>query len=161
MRNRGFSLVEIVFAAGVLAVAAMALVSGAVTSRSSAHTLDRSTLVFARAQAYVERIMSVPFGSPADGPASASELSELFDDDDVLGTITVHKLKEFGPAQFTMPGTGTPGVWRVVVTDDLDGDGDADDAAAGEGRADLLRIAVIHDGKLAAEVTRFDAVASP
>ena len=159
MNERGFTLVEIVMAAGILAVVALSLVSGAVTSQSAAQTLDRGSLVYTRAEGYLERIMAIPFGAPSDGTATSSELSELFDDDDLLGTASVHKLRNFGAAEFTTPSVGTPGLWRVLVSDDLDGDGDADTEV--EGRNDLFRITVYYDGRPVTEVLRFDPIANP
>jgi prepilin-type N-terminal cleavage/methylation domain-containing protein len=163
MNDRGFSLVEVVLATAILAVVAMSLVSGSAASHSSQRTLDRQTLIAARGESYLERLMSVPFGSPAEDPASSAELSEIFDEDDILGTITLHKLRAFGPAQFTTPASGMPGTWRIIVSNDLDGDGDVDegDETQAEGRSDVLRIAVIHEGRLVTHVTRFDPVGTP
>lgn len=163
MSARGFSLVEVLLAAAVLAVAAMAVASGSATAHVAERTLDRQTLAEARGQAYLERLMAVPFGSAADGPADAAELSEVFDEDDLLGTVTLHELRAFGPAEFTVPASATPGRWRVVVSDDLDADGDVDaaDASQAEGRADVLRISVFHDDRLVAQTIRFDPIGSP
>jgi prepilin-type N-terminal cleavage/methylation domain-containing protein len=163
MSARGFSLVEVLLATTVLAVAAMAVASGGATAHVAERTLDLQTLAEARGHSYLERLVAVPFGNASDGPADAAELTEVFDEDDLLGTVTLHELRAFGPAEFTVPASATPGRWRVVVSDDLDADGDVDaeDATQAEGRGDILRISVFYDGRLVAQTIRFDPVGSP
>ena len=155
--TRGFSLVEVVIATATLALVGLGVASGVVTGHQSTQTLERGAHLANKALDFQERLLAIPFGSPEDPPATGAELDELLDDDDVLGTISLHKLRAFGPAEFELAGFPVPGRWQVVVDADLNGDG-AIDAALEEGRDDLLRIAIFHDGRLVARTARVDIV---
>jgi prepilin-type N-terminal cleavage/methylation domain-containing protein len=157
MRGRGFSLLEVLFALAAIALLALGVAGGVVTGQQASRTLEDQARLENTAFDFQERLMAIPFGSLSDSPASGAELDELFDDDDVLGTVTLHKLAAFGPAEFTLAGSGLAGQWRIVVDADLNGDGTID-ATLEEGRDDLLRIAVFYEGRLLARTARVNIV---
>lgn len=157
MGNRGFSLLEVLFSLAAIALLALGVAGGVVTGQRASRTLEDQARLENTAFGFQERLMAIPFGSLADSAASGSELDELFNDDDVLGTATLHKVAAFGPAEFTLDGSGLSGQWRIVVDADLDGDGTIDTTLE-EGRDDLLRIAVYYDGRLITRTARVNIV---
>jgi len=154
VRERGFTLVEVLMALGVLAFVTLSIATGIGTSHGTTKALEDEVLLLSRGQELLERTLAIPYGQPTDPAASGAELNEFFDQDDEFGAITLHKLSNFGPAEFEPAGFPVPGRWRVVVDADLNGDGDTDDAE--EGRTDLLRIVVTHEGRLIARTVRYD-----
>jgi prepilin-type N-terminal cleavage/methylation domain-containing protein len=154
VNERGFSLLEVLMTLGVLAFVSLSIATGIGTSHRTTRALEEEVVLLSRGQELLERLLAIPFGVPSGGTASGGELSEVFDDDDEFGSITLHRLKNFGPAEFEPAGFPVHGRWRVLVDADLNGDGDEDDPD--EGRADLLRIVVTHDGRMLARTVRFD-----
>jgi prepilin-type N-terminal cleavage/methylation domain-containing protein len=160
MNQRGFSLIEVLFTLGAIAVLSLGVASGVVTGHKATRVLEDEALVSARAAEFQERLLAIPFGTADDEAASGSQLDELFDEDDVFGTATLHAVRAFGTAQFEVANFPVDGKWRIVVDNDLNGDGTID-TTQDEGRADLLRIAVFFDGRNVAQVLRFDLVTAP
>lgn len=154
MKDRGFTLVEILFSLAILATVCLGLATGVTTGHRSAAALDRESRLVQQAQGYLERLFTVPFGAAAALPATGAELTELFDEDDDFGTATLHGLRAFGPIEFEPAEFPFRGMFRIVVAGDLNGDGDTADPF--EGRADILRLAVFFEDRLLAETLRFD-----
>ena len=152
--ERGFTLVEVLMALGVLAFVTLSIATGIGAGHASTRALETEVVLLSHGQELLERGLAIPFGKASDGPASAAELTEFFDGDNDYGTMTLHKLAAFGPAEFEPAAFPVAGRWRVVVDADLDGDGDTDDPD--EGRNDLLRIVVTHEGRVLARSVRFD-----
>lgn len=151
----GFSLVELMLSLGLVVITLILLQStlfSAVKNRVATAEQDHRN-----AQAYdlVQRLTAIPFGMQGDPAATGAQLSELFDDDQDLGTATLKSLE-------TAPGTpghsfstnfdGIITPWRVSVTADLDGDGKT--LGFREGRPDLLQIEVYALDRLMFKTTR-------
>ena len=154
MNARGFSLVEVLMSLGVLAFVTLSIATGVGTGHSTTKALEEEVALVSRGQEYLERLLAVPFGRSSDPVATAPELTEMFDDDANFGSMTLHKLRRFGPVEFEAAAFPVRGVWRVVVDQDLNGDGDLSDPD--EGRADLMRIEISHRGRVVARTERFD-----
>ena len=152
-------MVEMAIVGGVLAIVSLSLASGVGTSARGARTLDTRSREEQQGQMYLERLSALPFGASNAAAASAGDLSELFDPDEIFGLATLHSLRAFGAAEFTVQNARLPGRWRVLVDRDLNGDGDEADPQ--EGRNDLLRCAVFYDGRLLDQVVRFDSKGTP
>lgn len=153
-RIRGFNLIELAVVTGVLAIVSLSLASGVGTSARGARSLDNRSREEQQGQMYLERLSALPFGAFNSAAASDGDLTELFDSDEVFGLATLHSLRNFGTAKFTVQNAHLPGQWQVIIDRDLNGDGDEDDSA--EGRNDLLRCAVYYDDRLLDQVIRFD-----
>lgn len=154
MGNRGFTLVEVLIAMGVLAFVTLSIATGIGAGHHATKALEEEVALVGRGQELLERLLAIPFGVASEGAASGAELNELLDADDDFGTATVHKLMAFGVPEFETPAFPVPGRWRIVIDTDLNGDGDLDDPE--EGRSDLLRIQILHEGRLLARTVRFD-----
>jgi len=154
MSERGFSVVEIMFTMAILATVCLGLATGVTSGHRTSVALDRESRLLHQAHGYLERLFTLPFGDPASEAATSLELTELFDEDDDFGTASLHGLRAFGAVEFEPSDFSVPGLFRIVVDADTNADGDTDDGF--EGRADLLRIAVFHDGRLIAQTLRFD-----
>lgn len=157
MQSRGFSFLEVLFALAALALLALGVAGGVVTGQRATRTLEDQARIENTAFGFQERLMAIPFGSTSDSAATGAELDELFNNDDVLGTATLHKLVAFGTIEFTLDGAGLNGQWRIVVDSDLNGDGTIDTTLE-EGRDDLLRIAIFYDGQLITRTARVNIV---
>jgi hypothetical protein len=124
----------------MLLFALHASTQSSITTRRSA---EREYQIHLVATEFLSRLRRIPFGSPTDPTASPDQLTELFDDDDDLGSITlsqlVHSPLESGYS-FTMVTPSFSGTWQVRVVRDLNGDGDLDDAR--ESRNDIVRVAL-------------------
>ncbi len=157
MRARaGFALVEVLITLGILGFVTMSIATGVGAGHRATAAIEREALLHARGQEYLERLLAIPFGRPADGAATGAQLSEVFDDDGDFGSVTLHRLRLFGPALFEPASFPVAGRFTVAVDGDLDGDGVV--AGPDEGRNDLLRISVMHEGRLLARTVRFDPI---
>lgn len=156
MNSRGFHLIELSIVAAILAIVSLSVASGVTTTASATRSLENRSREEQQAQMYLERLLVIPFGPPGAAAASAGDLTEFFDDDEVFGLLTLHSLRAFGPAEFTVSDERLPGRWRVSADRDINGDGAEDEDDPAEGRNDLLRCAVYYDGRLVDQVVRFD-----
>ena len=154
-REGGFTLLEVSFALVLAVVMILALHQTVQVSVQGKQIVDRKYRVTRVADAYLTRLMEMPFGRATDPAPSAIDLSEFFDDDEVFGPLTLHQLRvapsEIGQ-RFTMQTADLSGEWRVRVTNDIDGDG----ALTGrrDGRADLMRIEIFFENRLVLESMR-------
>lgn len=141
--QRGFTMIEV---AAVLAISVFLLyalhtsLAASIKSRQLAERTHRTDNLAAE---YLSRLRAIPFGQVSDPKPGAIQLSELFDDDQDLGTITLHQVAvpagELGHT-FQVASNGLVGTWRIRVSNDLDGNGSIDGER--EGRADIFRIEV-------------------
>jgi hypothetical protein len=146
---------------GVLVILSLGVAAGTLSGHHASRSQRRRSLVNEHAQDYLERCFAIPFGASSSPKASGVQLSNLFDENPLLGTATLQNLRAFGPIEFipaSAPGVPTSGRWRILVTNDLNLDGDSDDED--EGRADLLLVRVEFDGALVAEAVRLDPLAT-
>ncbi len=152
-RDAGFTLLEVLLTMGVLAVITLSIATGIGTGHTASRRLEREVVLLSRAQEMLEQLRAIPFGSATDPAATAGELTEFFDEDGDYGSVTLKKIEAFGTPQFENAGFPVPGLWRVIIDADLNGDGDVTDAD--EGRADLVRILILHEGRLLARSVRY------
>lgn len=141
--DAGFSLVELMGALSVIVIMVMSLqgtMFSSIKLRASNSDLEtRQT----QAYDYIQRLVKVPFGSATDPAPTPAQLTELFDDDQDLGTISLKQIET--PASsaghtFTTSLDGVTTDWRIVVNNDFN----SDRLTTGfrEGRADLLQVEV-------------------
>jgi hypothetical protein len=97
---------------------------------------------------FVSRLRRIPFGAASDLAASSAQLTDLFDDDDDLGSVSLSQLVHppLGSGHmFTMATKDISGTWSIRVTRDLNGDGDLLDER--ENRSDLVRITIYFENR--------------
>lgn len=151
----GFSLIEVTITLVVSVLMLYALHSTVRSSLDTRRSTRRAYEISRLAQDYLSRLQDLPFGKPTDPKPSGSQLSELFDDDEDYGTITLYQLvvppDEEGHV-FVVAADGLVGVWRIKVSTDLDADGDLDGPR--EGRPDLVRIDIYFQERLVLSTMR-------
>lgn len=145
----GFTMVELMGSLTVMILLVMALQStlfSTVKIRSSNEVQARR---FDQAYEYMQRLKQIPFGTPADPPATPAQLTELFDDDQDVGNVTLRQVSTAPGSpghSFTTQLDDVTTRWRVHVNSDLDRDGSA--TGFREGRPDLLLIEVYAEERL-------------
>ncbi len=167
MRSEGFTLVEVILTFSILAVATVALGLVELSNAQRSQELKARDIAFARAQAFMERLLRMPFGAPNPPALTGTELDRLFgSDDDVFGgdpniriqltqlvrrDLDADGIIDEPPITFTLQGVEDAGQWQVFVDVDLDGTGTVEPVVAGqdtrEGRTDLLRIEFRRNGR--------------
>jgi len=166
--SRGFTLIEVILAFSILAVAMAVLALVEISNARNSSALKQRDIAFARGQAMMERIMRLPFGSPNSPPLSGSDLDRLFGSDDDAQAISLTQLQQRDtngdgtidqePFRFQLEGVEDAGTWEVRVDSDLDGNGLIEATVAGvptrEGRGDLLRIEILHNGRAVLKTLR-------
>jgi hypothetical protein len=160
-RSDGFTLVEL---CGASVLAAVLLLTMHTTLQSSVRSrrdgLGNETRQ-TQAYEFLQRLQELPFGTGTEGAPTAEALTELFDDDDELGDLSLRQVQTpvgVPGHGFTTDLDGTRTRWRIVVSDDLDGDGRNDGPR--EGRPDLLRIEILADDRLMFRTLRAAEVAN-
>ncbi len=143
----GFTLLEVMISIGLLSFVFMG-VSGGVLSglQCSQETIERN-VIKNRAQIYLNRVMSLNFGSSSDSEPTDAQLNELFDDDADIGTVTLASLAQ-APEEddgwvFTLNDFPVEGSWCVAVDQDLNADGSVEGTVEESGK--LVRITVFFD----------------
>jgi len=158
--QQGFTLIEVVLTFSILAVATIALGLVEISNARRTQDLKERDISFARGQAFMERILRMPFGGPNPAPMTAADYDTLFGTDDDVRGVSLTQLEQkdadgdgrvdSGPIRFQLEGVEDSGVWEVFVDGDLDGNGVIEETIAGvstrEGRGDLLRIEIRRDG---------------
>lgn len=168
-RNKqGFTLIEVVLTFSILAIATIALGLVEVSNARRTQDLKERDIAFARGQAFMERILRMPFGPPNPSDMTAEEYDRLFGSDDDVRTVSLTQLEQKdenadgfvdgGPIRFKLEGVEDSGTWEVFVDGDLDGNGVIEDTVAGvptrEGRGDLLRIEIRRNGRTVLKTLR-------
>lgn len=160
-RQAGFTLVELSASAVLAAVLLLTLQSTLQSSIRSRQNAQRIEVVHAQAYDYLQRLQAMPFGTGSEGAATPEQLTELFDDDDDHGPLTLRQVQTpAGSAghAFTTRNDGVTTGWRILVADDLDGDGRSDGTR--EGRPDLLQIEIFAENRLMFRTRRAAEVAN-
>ena len=164
----GFSLIEVMITFSILAVATTALGLVELGNARRSQDLKERDISFARGQAFMERILRMPFGSPSQGTMSGSGLDTLFGTDKDVRTLGLTQLQQAdsdadgviddGPVRFKLEGVEDAGEWEVFVDSDLDGNGKIETIVDGietrEGRSDILRIEIRRNGKTVLKTIR-------
>lgn len=166
--QQGFTLVEVVLTFAILAVATIALGLVEISNARRTQDLKERDISFARGQAFMERILRMPFGAPNPPAMTATDYDTLFGSDDDVRTVSLTQLErkdtngdgvlDTDPIRFKLEGVEDSGVWEVYVDGDLDGNGVIEETVAGvptrEGRGDLLRIEIRRDGRTVLKTLR-------
>jgi len=146
--DAGFSLVECMVTFTLLVGILSAVVTGIRSGHEAAEEIRRRREVTLQASDFLDRMTRINYGAAADPAPAGAALTELFDDDDVLGGITLVSMRHAPGAagySFQMANFRYGGTWEVRVTADLNGDGDeADDA---EGLTQILRVDILYAGR--------------
>jgi prepilin-type N-terminal cleavage/methylation domain-containing protein len=151
----GFSLIEVCITLTISVILLFALHSSTRSSIMTRRSAEREYQIHLTASELLSRLRRIPFGSATDPAATAGQLTELFDDDDDLGSATVNQLVH-PPADpghtFTMVTSDFAGTWTIRVTRDLNDDGDVNDQR--ENRPDLVRLSILLDDRRIVETMR-------
>ncbi|MHC4410680.1 MAG: prepilin-type N-terminal cleavage/methylation domain-containing protein [Planctomycetota bacterium] len=167
-KQQGFSLIEVVLTFSILAVATIALGLTELSNARRTQDLKERDISFARGQAFMERILRMPFGAPNPSTMTASDYDTLFGSDDDVRTVSLTQLEQrdadsdgvvdSGPIRFKLEGVEDSGDWAVFVDADLDGNGRIEGTVGGvptrEGRTDLLRIEIRRNGRTVLKTLR-------
>jgi type II secretory pathway pseudopilin PulG len=167
----GFSLIEVVLTFAIMAVATTALGLVEISNARRTQDLKARDIGFSRAQAFMERIQRMPFGTP-NPPASseivapenlrltAEQFDLLFGSEDDVSQLALTQLERLGHysvgtnqwqiteegLRFKLAGCEDAGEWEILVDQDLDGNGVIEAEIAGvetrEGLSDVLRIEI-------------------
>ena len=141
--QHGFTLIEMTLVLAMLVAIFSALAVGVRSGHAANAEIERRVALTLMADDLMDRLFRIDFGQASDGAASASQLSALFDDDDDLGTCTLTNLRVFSGAagyQFQLADFAHPGIFEVLVSTDLNGDGDEFDA--NENTSEVFRLDV-------------------
>ena len=157
--ERGFTVLEVMIITSMMMTVLATVTVGLKAGHTAKEEMRRRDLLTVMSSDIMDRLFQVPFGNPGDEPPSPAELSELFDDDDFLGPVTLSGLRvPAGMPGFTFELANFPynGTWEVRVAADLNADGDEEDE--NEGRDDLFRVNILYDGVLILETMRSEPI---
>jgi len=145
---RGITLVEIMVTVTIFAIVSLGMGSMMGTGYTSARTMDEEATVTAVAHTLMGRLTSIHFGTTSDELPSEDQVQEFFDEDTDLGSISFAQVylaaDETGYIGFSIAGLG--GYGRLVIEQDINGDGDMDDLY--EDQDDLYRIDIYYNNRL-------------
>ena len=123
--RQGFSLVEVVLTFAILAVATIALGLVELSNARRTQDLKERDISFARGQAFMERILRMPFGAPNPSAMTAGDYDVLFGSDEDVRSVSLTQLEQkdndgdgridSGPIRFQLEGVEDSGVWEVFV----------------------------------------------
>lgn len=164
----GFTLVEVILTFSILAVATVALGLVELSNAQRQRDLKARDIAFARGQAFMERILRMPFGSPTASELTSLQYDSLLGSDDDVRTMSLTQIQQKDhdgdgtvddpPVQFRLTGVEDAGVWTIHVDSDLDGNGliepVIDTVETREGRSDLLRIEIRRNEKVVLRTIR-------
>ncbi|MHC4512207.1 MAG: type IV pilus modification PilV family protein [Planctomycetota bacterium] len=145
----GFTMVELMGALVVCVLLLMSMQSTLFSATKIRSSNEIQAIRCDQAYDYVQRLKLIPFGTSSDPAASPSQLTELFDDDQDLGTVTLRQVSTApgSPGHtFTTMMDDVTTTWRVRITSDLDRDGAINSFR--EGRTDLLLVEVYAENQL-------------
>lgn len=159
--SRAFTLIEIVLTFSILAIAMAVLVLVEVSNAERSTDLKRRDIAFARGQALMERILRLPFGAPNPPALTGRDFDRLFGSDEDVQSMSLTQLRQRDnngdgtiddePVRFRLEGVEDAGLWEILIDSDLDGNGrieaEIDGVPTREGRGDLLRVEIVHDGR--------------
>ncbi len=159
-RMSGCSLIEAVLTLTLSVFLLYTLHTTLQSSISARESTQRNHQIQEMGNDYLAKLRQIPFGTPTDPAPSGSQLSELFDDDQDLGSISLSQVlvqPDHPGHTFGVASDGLIGIWRVRTTNDLDGNQSIDGLR--EGRPDLMRIEIYFEERLVIEALRASDVA--
>ncbi len=155
-RRGGFSLIELMMAIGILLVSSLAVGFALHAGMRTTREIREEQVLQATAQTFIDRIVRQNYGQTYDPDPTGSQVSAIFDAGSPPGDITVQQLTRWpagdGGWKFTLANYPVVGEWRVVVGQDLDGNG-AVSGTLEEGQR-VLAIRVFFEGALILETSR-------
>jgi len=143
----GFTLFEMMLVTALMVAVFSALALGVRAGHTANQAIARRTALTIVADDLMDRLFRISYGQATDGAATAAELSALFDDDEDLGTVTLTSLEVFSGStgyQFELANFPWPGQFDVIVSTDLNNDGDEADANEGTNAIYRIDINFIH-----------------
>ena len=164
----GFTMIEVILTFAILAIATTALGLVELGNSQRQQHLKARDIAFARGQAFMERILRMPFGTPNATGLTNQEYDTLFGTDDPVTTMSLTQIQQKDmdgdgdvdetPIRFMLKGVEDEGIWEVFVDSDLDGNGLIEPLIDGvdtrEGRSDLLRIEIRRNQKIVLRTIR-------
>lgn len=168
----GFTLVEVVLTFAIMAVATTALGLVEISNARRSQELKERDIAFGRGQAFMERILRMPFGSPGVPTATAAKYDLLFGSDEDVRQVSLTEIMQRdvdgdgavdnGPIRFKLEGVEDKGEWEIYVDADLDGNGAIEPTVTvegvtietREGRSDLMRIEIRRNGRTVLKTLR-------
>lgn len=129
LREAGMTLVEVVISTGVLVISVGGLGLMVLSTQQATDEMAERDIVRAQAVKYMERMMRLPYGTSFDPAASAGQVQELFDDNNVVnGGTNVSLMALRTPVnapgwRFHIDGFEVDGTFEVEINADLDGNG--------------------------------------
>jgi type II secretory pathway pseudopilin PulG len=159
--ERGFSLVELMGALAVIVIMVMSMqgtMFSSIKIRASNSSVETRQ---AQAYDYIQRLVKISFGSPTDPAPTPAQLTELFDDDQDLGTVSLKQIQTPATSaghSFTTSLADLTTAWRIVVNNDFNADQLTDGFR--EGRPDLLQIEVYANDVLMMRTMRAASVSN-
>jgi hypothetical protein len=140
-RAGGFTMIEVVLGLSALLVAIVFVGLGLQTGFRISQDVREDEVVFAFAQGFADRLVAQPYGSDTDPTPRPEDIDELFDTDEICGPVTLKQLAQQPFWAFSFTGAGAvPGVWRIEVGADLDGDGTISGNLETSGEALLVEV---------------------
>ena len=127
IRQGGFTALEVMLVTSMMMTVLATVTVGVRAGNNANEELRRKSVLTAMSSDLMERLFAINFGQVTDPPATPEQLSELFDDDDFLGNVTLSSLRvNPGEEGFRFQFANFPynGIWEVQVTSDVNGDGD-------------------------------------
>jgi prepilin-type N-terminal cleavage/methylation domain-containing protein len=164
----GFSLVEVLVTFSIFAMATMALGLVEISNAQRTRDLRSRDIAFARAQTFMERLLRMSYGAPNPPALTADDYDRIFGSDQDIRDLSLTQLErkdnnadgviDDQPIRFTLRGTEDRGQWEIYIDTDLNGDGtlgtNAVATTGGEGRLDLMRIEIRHNGRIVMRTLR-------
>lgn len=137
----GFTLLEMMLVTSLMVAVFSALALGVRSGYAANEQIERRTALTIVADDLMDRLFRIDYGQDTDGAASATDLSELFDDTETLGAATLQALHVYAGSagyQFELANFPWAGQFDITVTADLNDDGDETDP--NEGTTNVFRI---------------------
>jgi type II secretory pathway pseudopilin PulG len=137
----GFTLLEMTLVTSLMVAIFTALALGVRSGYAANAEIERRTALTLVADDLMDRLFRIDYGLDSDGAASATELTELFDDTEALGSATLQKLHVFAGSagyEFELANFPWPGQFEITVIADLNDDGDETDP--NEGTTNIFRV---------------------
>ena len=149
-RERGFSLLEVVFSLTALSLSVVSVGLGVHRGMQVTREIRELETVQAQAQAFLDALLAQSFGDVTDPTPTEDQLDEIFDNDLDGGDVTLQQLTAWPPENegwvFGLNGFPVAGTWRLQIDTDFNDDGVI--AGGLEGRDDVLRVKVFFNGRL-------------
>lgn len=161
MKQRGFSLIEVVVTMAIFALATMALSLTTLSAHQKTEWLKERDVRHSTATAILERVLTLPFGSSVDGAPTTRQLDLVFGSDETLHreeAPSLVQLSRVSPLWFKVESTEARGKWTIVIDNDLDGNGVVEEEVDGiptlEGQESLYRIEILYEDQVVLRTIR-------